>query len=216
MPAVGCASRRAAPAHPADDRRPSHRRRHLFSDQWRSASPHRALRPRDRRLPQRAAVESRVANADRRRSRALGRSRRAHRQGLELHGAALRRDAAQSADAQQPALPPAAGAGSGLLGRERPDRTRRRRPATGRRAGEGDGIQRCPEAPEAGGSALPVLGGCARPARMGRDAERISLHHRISPPRDPRVDRGHRPRRQPSLRRRLGSHQRILGRAQPA
>ena len=54
-------------------------RRHLPGRRRRGASPHRALRSRHRRLPQRAALESRDADADRRRASALGRTRRAAR-----------------------------------------------------------------------------------------------------------------------------------------
>ena len=48
------------------------------------------------------------------------------------------------------------------------DRPRRRGPAAGRGTGQGDGLQRRPQAPEDRGPALPVLGRRARPAWCGR------------------------------------------------
>ena len=55
-------------------------------------------------------------------------------------------------------------------------RAGRRRPAARRRAGEGDGVQRRPQAPEDRGPALPVLGRRAGPAGVGGDAQRLPVH----------------------------------------
>ena len=84
----------------------------------RSASPHRALRPRHRRLPQRAAVEPESPTLIDVELELWADRGELHRQGLELHGAALRRRCRATVRAERPALPPAAGAGSGLLARD--------------------------------------------------------------------------------------------------
>jgi hypothetical protein len=70
-------------------------------------------------------------------------------------------------------------------GRRPVSRRRRRRAPEGRRAREGDGVQRRAEAPEGRGPALSLLGGRARPRRLGGDAERLPVQ--------PDVDRPARP-----------------------
>ena len=77
-------------------------------------------------------------------------------------------DAGRSLRAQQPALSPTAGARPGLLARERPDRAGRRRAAARRRAGQGDGLQRRPQAPEDRRPALPLLGRSSSGCWSGR------------------------------------------------
>ena len=79
----------------------------------------------------------------------------------------------------------------------------RRRAASRRRAGEGNGLQRRAQAPEDRGPALSVLGRSSRPDGLGRDAGRLPLHPDRDQADDPRVERGDRARLQPSLRRRL-------------
>ena len=70
--------------------------------------PHRAVRPRHRRLPQRAAVEPGAPDAARCRRRAVARRRSVDRRVQLVHGAALGRHPARPLHAQRPALPAAA------------------------------------------------------------------------------------------------------------
>ena len=213
---AGCARETSAARRQASRGRHAARRRHLHRDRRRGPSADCAVRSGHRRLPQRAAVEPGNADADRRPAPALGRPRRAARRSRELHGAALGRRRPRPLRAQRPPLPSAHGARPGLLAGQRADGARRRRAAARRRAGQGDGLQRRAQAPEDRGSALPLLGRQARPARLGRNAERLSLHRPLDPARQPRVDRRDRARHEPSVHRRVGAVQRVLGRAEPA
>ena len=93
-------------------------RRHLrASIDGESPPPDRALRPRHRRLPQRAALEPRAADADRRRGRALDGDERVSTRSTSLHRAAERRHPWRPVPAERPALLAAHGARPGLLAR---------------------------------------------------------------------------------------------------
>ena len=77
---------------------------------------------------------------------------------------------------------------------------------------ESHGVQRRPQASEGRGSPLLVLGRPAGPAGLGGDAERLPLHVAIGRAADPGMAAGHRARREPSLHRRVGPVQRVVGR----
>ena len=77
------------------------------------------------------------------------------------------------------------GARPGLLARARPHGAGRCGPAARRRADQGDGLQRRPQAPEGRGPSLSVLGRPPRPARVGRDAERLPVHAALDRARRP-------------------------------
>ena len=123
----------------------------------RSPSADRAVGSGHRRLPQRAVVvpESPTLISA---SLELWGDRGQCSTRSQLHGAAVDRDAARTHRPQQPAVSAAAGARPGLLagsGMTAPDDARAQ---AGCRAGQGDGLQRRAQAPEARGPALPVLG----------------------------------------------------------
>ena len=159
------------------------RRRTILADDTlrrgrrRSAPPHRAVRSGHRRLPQRAAVESRVADADRREHRAAGASgANCSTRSTSYTALALGRRPARPLRAQRPAVPAAAGARPGLLAGQRTDRARRCGAAARRRARQGDGLQRRAQAPEDRRPALSLLGRRLGLAGVGGDAERLPLH----------------------------------------
>ena len=104
--------------------------------------------------------------------------RRDRRRGVELHRPAVDRRAGRPVRPERPAAHPAAGARPGVLARDRADRPGRRGPAAGRGAGQGDGVQRRPQAPEDRGPAVPVLGRRARAPGVGGDAQRLPVHAR--------------------------------------
>ena len=86
----------------------------------------------------------------------------------------------------------------------------------GRGVDESDGLQRRPQAPEDRGSAVPVLVRQARAARVGGDAERISVHGEIRAPAAEGMGGGDHAGLESRLRRGVGAVQRIVGRAEPA
>ena len=139
-------------------------------DRRRGAPAHRAVRSRHRRLPQRAAVEPRAADADRRRARSCwARARRAARRGR----AATPRCARSRVQGDRFVLngrpyPLRLVLDQGYWPETRADRARRRGAAARRRAGQGDGLQRRAQAPEDRRPALPVLGRPARACWSGR------------------------------------------------
>ena len=196
----------------AAPRRAAARARPLPGHRRRGRSHHRPLRSRHRRLPQRAAVEPRAADPARRDGPAAAR-RHGDRRVHVVHGAALGHDPARPLHAERPALPAAHGARPGLLARHADGGAERRRAPAGRRAGQGDGLQRRAQAPEDREPALPLLGRPARPDGLGGDAVGVPLHAHRDQAHGARVERGDRARLQPSLHRRLGAVQRVVGRA---
>ena len=112
----------------------------------------------------------------RRAARPVGRPRRARRLGPQLHRAAVGGRPGRSLPPERPAVPAANGSRPGLLAGHGRDAAVGRRAALRRRARAADGLQRRAQAPEDRGAALPLLGGPPRPAGLGGDAERLSLH----------------------------------------
>ena len=187
----------------------------LHGRRRRGAPAHRAVRPGHRRLPQRAALEPRVADADRGRARALGRARRAARRGR----AATPRCARSPSQGDRfvlngRPLPAAPGARPGLLARRRgltaPDDAALRRDVELAKAMGFNGVRKHQKIED---------------PRYLYWADRLGLlvweempsayrfTQRLDRARHARVDRGDRARLQPSVHRRLGAVQRVVGRA---
>ena len=130
-----------------------------------------------------------------------------------IHGAAFGLDPARPLHAERPALPAADGARSGLLARHADGGAERRCAAEGRRARQGDGLQRRSQAPEDREPALPLLGRPAGPHGLGGNAVCVPLHPHRDQADGARVERGDRARLQPPVHRRLDPLQRIVGRS---
>ncbi len=152
-----------------------------------------------------AAADRRRADGDRRRP--------GDRPADQLSRAPFGRGPRRRLPAQRKAVLLPAGAGAGLLAGVTPGRAHRG--GAGRRGpvDQGTGLQRRPDPPEGGGSALPLLGRPARVVDLGRDGERLRLQRAGGEPVHPGVARRGPPRPVAPVRRRLGPAERELGRA---
>ena len=203
---AGLREARRQPACQADARRPAARRGHLLRHRRRSAPPHCALRSRASTIHATSCcgipARPRLIDAESRSSMPTAAS--------SIASTATRR----CAPSRSMAIASFSTAGPYALrlvldqgywpesGMTAPDDDGA---AARRGARQGDGLQRRPQAPEDRRSALPLLGRPPRPAGLGGDAERVSLHHRVDSAHHARMDGRDHARLQPSVHHRLGA-----------